>query len=462
MINSDRTVPRVQIMSTAALRRQEEPLVPISGDAGAVDEAARMLPVDTAELRRCTGDEKAFIADVWGKRVHVTADGIPASDLISVRDIDRLLTSQPLLRSDMIRFVRQGEILPRNAYLRSMREIYPRPVDHEMTENEHILEMLTRGVASAAEATAAVRGGATLILQSAHWYHPPLTEFCRSLELALGHRCRANIYLTPVSSQGFDLHSDPHDVFVLQAFGEKQWHVGATPWERRHGIKSADTTELLLRPGDVLYLPKGTPHRAHTLSAQSGHVTISIESNSWREVLRTTLTQLVEDSLPAELLDAELPAGWLYDDRVLDEVGERFLADVRTALAGQEPEQVRSAHLRTFLTQLTDRIPGAFETDSSLGVLGVLDTTPLRRQKTVPCALFSQPATQRVYAVLGRRSVGMPETYETAMRYIAGRTEFKPEELSFTLDARERLELCQALVDAHLFVHATAFGDHSS
>ncbi|MGW1604277.1 cupin domain-containing protein [Streptomyces eurythermus] len=453
MISSDRNMPGIEIINTAALHRQKDPLVPISGDAGSVDEIARMLPVDTAELRRCTGDEKSFIADVWGKRVRLTTGGIPASDLVSVRDIDRLLTSQPLLRADMIRLVRQGEILPRQAYLRSMREIYPRPVDHEMTENEHLLEMLTRGVASAAEVTAAVRAGATLILQSAHWYHPPLTEFCRSLELALGRRCRANIYLTPVSSQGFGLHSDPHDVFVLQAFGEKRWHVGATPWERRHGITDAApdaTEELLLRPGDVLYLPKGTPHRAHTLSARSGHVTISVESNSWREVLRTTLTRLVEDSLPAELLDAELPAGWPYDGGVLDEAAGRFLAEVRAALAEQEPEQVRSAHLRTFLTQLTDRIPGAFETDSVLGVLGVTDTTPLRRRKTVPCALFSQPATRRLYAVLGRRSVGMPDSHEKAMRFIAGRTEFTPEELSAELDERERLELCQALVDAHL------------
>jgi hypothetical protein len=44
----------------------------------------------------------------------------------------------------------------------------------------------------------------------------------------------------------------------------------------------------------------------------------------------------------------------------------------------------------------------------------------------------------------------MPETYEKAMRFIAGRTEFTPEELSAELDERERLELCQALVDAHL------------
>ncbi|MFZ4267552.1 JmjC domain-containing protein [Streptomyces arboris] len=45
-------------------------------------------------------------------------------------------------------------------------------------------------------------------------------------------RRRPNIYLTPVSFQRFDLHSDPHDVFVLQTFGEKQWHVGGRRTER--------------------------------------------------------------------------------------------------------------------------------------------------------------------------------------------------------------------------------------
>jgi ribosomal protein L16 Arg81 hydroxylase len=65
--------------------------------------------------------------------------------------------------------------------------------------------------------------GATVVLQGLHRYWPPLTELVRGLELALGHPCQANAYLTPPGSQGFAVHSDSHDVFVFQTAGTKQW-----------------------------------------------------------------------------------------------------------------------------------------------------------------------------------------------------------------------------------------------
>ena len=68
-------------------------------------------------------------------------------------------------------------------------------------------------------------GGATVVLQGLHRYWPPLTDLVRDLELALGHPCQANAYLTPPGSQGFALHSDTHDVFVFQTHGVKDWEV---------------------------------------------------------------------------------------------------------------------------------------------------------------------------------------------------------------------------------------------
>ncbi|MEU6373895.1 cupin domain-containing protein [Streptomyces sp. NPDC046909] len=436
---------RVRIVNTASLRQESADLVHLPVEAAA-------LPFDRETLRRCTGDEKEFVADIWGKRAHITSGGIPDEDLIGVEDVDRLLSDIPLLRAEMIRLVRDGEILPRTSYLRSVRDVYPRPADLEMTENEHLLELLTRGAASAAEVTAAVRGGATLILENAHWYHPPLTAFCRALELALGHRCRANVYLSPVSAQGFDLHTDRTDVFVLQAFGEKHWHLEATPWQRAHGL-DPEVTDPVLRPGDVLYIPRGTPHRAYTKSARSGHVTISVTPNAWRDVLRASLTRLVEQSLPAELLDAELPVGWLHDPAATAGPAERFTQAVGAAVAGQEPDGIRTAHLLDFLTGLTDRIPGAYTTDQALGVLGVTDTTRLRRRRTVPCALFTERSRERLYVVLGRRTLVLPGRYTDVVCHLAALDAFRPEDFSsFGLDAMERRELCQALVDTHLLV----------
>ena len=36
---------------------------------------------------------------------------------------------------------------------------------------------------------------------------------------------QANSYYTPRRSQGFAVHHDTHDVFVLQVAGEKHWRV---------------------------------------------------------------------------------------------------------------------------------------------------------------------------------------------------------------------------------------------
>ena len=95
----------------------------------------------------------------------------------------------------------------------------------------------------------------------------------------------ANSYLTPRDSQGLAPHWDDVEVFVLQVEGAKAWRVWT--WEasgdgggkeRRRGrgaplasSPSGDLDErslgepalkVVLRPGDVLYLPRGTVHAA--------------------------------------------------------------------------------------------------------------------------------------------------------------------------------------------------------
>ena len=71
--------------------------------------------------------------------------------------------------------------------------------------------------------------GATVVLQGLHRYWPPLGALVAELELALGHPCQANAYLTPPGSQGFAVHSDTHDVFVFQTHGSKVWEVHDPP-----------------------------------------------------------------------------------------------------------------------------------------------------------------------------------------------------------------------------------------
>jgi lysine-specific demethylase/histidyl-hydroxylase NO66 len=59
--------------------------------------------------------------------------------------------------------------------------------------------------------------GATIVLQALHFSWLPAARYCRGLEQALGIPVQANAYLTPGSAQGFAVHHDVHDVFVLLA-----------------------------------------------------------------------------------------------------------------------------------------------------------------------------------------------------------------------------------------------------
>ncbi len=100
------------------------------------------------------------------------------------------------------------------------------------------------------------------------------------------------------------MHADPHDVFVLQAFGRKHWEVHAAPGEPEREPLEAD-----VGPGDCIYMPTGTPHAATTGTVLSGHLTVGVHVTSWRDVLADVWRSLEED--PA--FDEPLPVGWTQD-----------------------------------------------------------------------------------------------------------------------------------------------------
>ncbi|VFQ61289.1 unnamed protein product [Cuscuta campestris] len=100
-----------------------------------------------------------------------------------------------------------------------------------------------------------------------------------------------NMYLTPPHSQGLACHSDDHCVFICQLVGAKRWNIfhpsnNHLPRlyesiEKRERSTMDQCKEILLKEGDILYIPRGYPHEAHTFGdASTGfslHLTLSIE-----------------------------------------------------------------------------------------------------------------------------------------------------------------------------------------
>lgn len=373
-------------------------------------------------LARLVGDPQRFADQVWGRRSQVHASGTPATDLLSLDDVDALVTSSAL-RIPTFRLVRDGSPLPPAAYTTSG-TIGGRRYD---------------GVASPDKVLRAIDEGATLVLQGAHRYHPPLARLARDLEIALGHRCQVNAYVTPPGARGLQVHSDPHDVLVLQAFGTKAWEVHPTPWQARHE-PDADVVEQLLAPGDVQYLPKGTPHAARSQQTLSGHVTVGVLGTTWREVLTAAVAELLGD----EGFDETVPAGWPADPaRLAGPLAER-LVELADGVRAVDPDAAVRRRADRFWTSRPPMLRGALTDRQHLADLD--DDTRLVRRPGSVCLLAEAPAPDRLRLLLGDREVDVPAWLRPALELLATRTELTPADLAEHLDGESRLVLCRRLV----------------
>lgn len=139
---------------------------------------------------------------------------------------------------------------------------------------------------SMAEVAAKFGAGFTLLINDVDQRSAAIASLCEALEAALGAPVNANAYFTRAGAQGFEAHFDPMDVLVLQLEGEKEWtlyepFLPLADLERKWApsgalLAASSSARVSLRPGDLLYLPRGTPHEAAARAggAHSMHVTL--------------------------------------------------------------------------------------------------------------------------------------------------------------------------------------------
>ena len=237
-------------------------------------------------------------------------------------------------------------------------------------------------VADTSKVLTAFDAGATVALQGLQYTHPPLQRFCRSLEAELAHRVQANAYFSPSDAQAFGRHYDSHDVFSLQVAGEKRWQVfePSVPLAARglvHKRERATSTEpildVVLQPGDTLYLPSGWPHEVFTSETLSLGITIGVMTYRWLDAFHAAVDDTVEEiELRREVpvsgaMDGDLSA-LLADRLTADQVAQRrrtqFVLSRRPVLDGQlaDIQEIESLTPATSLERLPTVIADLYDT----------------------------------------------------------------------------------------------------
>lgn len=178
---------------------------------------------------------------------------------------------------------------------------------------------------------AQLRAGATLVINRIEAHSIECRRLCADVSRFTGLPTTSNAYLSFSGTGTFGKHWDTHDVFAIQLLGRKRWlvfpptfplplshHTSESFSQQAVGCAQLD---VVLDPGDVLYLPRGWWHQAVPLAQPSFHLSVG------------TYTATVHDYLM-----------WF---------SALFLAQQPEARRALMPESQNAASLRPLLEQLS-------------------------------------------------------------------------------------------------------------
>lgn len=318
------------------------------------------------------------------------------------------------LRASALRMVKAGSPLP--------------PGDYTVTPSSR--SRGTEAIVDAAAVYERFREGATIVLEGLHRYWEPLTDFCRDLEIGLGHRLQVNAYVTPPAAHGFDLHRDEHDVFVLQVSGSKHWVV--------HDHDERVLIDHVLQPGESLYIPKGFPHAAAAEESASAHLTVGVLTHSSTDVF----SEIVKLASAEPVFQERLTVEETRDLDALRTSVQRHVEELRTWLD--------KADVDTLVEQVARRVHASAQPilRGQLRQLSLVDSidadTRLLRRRGATCLVISRADALEVLLV--DRELEMPAFVRAAMEAVRDAAELRVRDLHARLDPHSALVLVRRLV----------------
>jgi hypothetical protein len=137
----------------------------------------------------------------------------------------------------------------------------------------------------ARDLTEQLRSGATLSFHAADEVYEPLTRLAEAFEAFFRGNTQINVYAGWGTLPGLGVHHDEEEAFILQVDGRKRWRLYGSAAEQldspalTSSAVSLDGVEFdeVLRPGDLLYIPRGMFHAAMPMNEPTLHLTVGIK-----------------------------------------------------------------------------------------------------------------------------------------------------------------------------------------
>ena len=374
-----------------------------------------------------------FYADYWDQ-VPLRVPGHPDrfKKLYSIKEFESRLTESDL-RFPQIKVTSDGTVIDKSEYTTK------RTIGGVETDNFIDVPAVYR----------LWNEKATITIHSLHTNAPSIIPWLRQLELELCHPVQANAYITPPYAKGFKVHYDTHDVFILQAHGQKHWRV----WENRDEAKPLDNESFeapseyspsgppifddKLTQGEVLYIPRGYLHEARSGDDVSLHITVGVLVNRLIDALEALMnsvlqtiteggSQIWRDTLSSSYLSSSDAAFDTLKDDTLALMSDMWSTKF---VANKFRNQLWPVNL--------DMLSNTVRIDA-LGTTSRLEVAPF----VTP---IIERSGERLTLLYSGRRLELPLTAESALNQMMAKAEFTPEDLS-DYERQSSIGLCRRLL----------------
>ena len=370
---------------------------------------------------------EAFLAEHYDRKpLHLEGDPGKFAAVMSWDGLTSMLNMTAVWSSSSLQLAHNKDVVPPARYCRAAKNRDGQPV--LQPDAAKVMHLLQRG--------------ASLVANDIDTLTPALRGVAGALEGALCGKAQANLYCSWKQHEAFATHFDTHDVYAIHIAGEKLWRIYETraeapiahPQFKSYGQEWHDANrggvaqEILMRPGDLLYLPRGQYHDAIATSDGTIHIAFGVTQVIGMDVIELFAGMAVNDPLFRRNMprptDGETDAGeWLAG------LGDRLAAYART------PDAV--AAIRKYRQEF--RYPRAgFD----------LPVTPTgERYRMVAKGLKAEQRDGSWILTGPRGSVPIPEGFEGPVSWIVGRTDFARDDLVDAFPAYAQSELETLLKD---------------
>jgi len=371
-----------------------------------------------------------FFADYWEKKVLYIPRNDPSyyRDILTFEDVSDYL-SRTDLRYPYIRLVQAGQELPLNTYA------YDSVFGENVFQGNLDLDKLFH----------LYNNGATMCMQLQHLALPKLRSFTNHIERLFEFRTQSTLFLTPPKSQGFTAHFDSHDFFIFQIHGEKQWLIYddsvELPLARNRvldsevNVQNPPSFSPLIRPGDLLYVPRGVFHEALTNNGASLQISLGVFPHLWCDILHKMIDEL---SLSHSLLRQSAVTPTISDEAQIE---DRFASIVELLKRFGEPSMVVADLKRKAASKQSQVCENRLMDLEALPDLSL--TSELTRRDIQVATRHSEDAVTLFYY---DKEIELPRHVRAEVEFILESHTFCLNDIPSNLDDAGRLSLARLLI----------------